>query len=176
MYHKSNINELHTGTVYLLHFDKPLGNPANTRALARHYLGWAVDLDKRLNDHRAGRGAAITRAALEQGISFACVATWPGDYLLERHLKALKSGPRLCPICGKRHPRGRMYVHLDYVQLPLPLLDDDLGNDVWPDPPARPTYDWLYIQYLRGDYRPTPSPIVLPPREPLIPGSYDIPF
>ena len=27
------------GTVYLLHFLEPIGNPANPRAMAQHYLG-----------------------------------------------------------------------------------------------------------------------------------------
>jgi hypothetical protein len=35
-----------TGTVYLLHFDRPYRH-------ARHYLGWAEDLDNRLAEHAA---------------------------------------------------------------------------------------------------------------------------
>ena len=30
------------GTVYLLHFLEPIGNPANPRAMAQHYIGWAA--------------------------------------------------------------------------------------------------------------------------------------
>ena len=107
------------GTVYLLHFDRALGNPTNHRALAQHYLGWCYDLADRLATHRAGRGAHITRAAAERGIAWECVATWPGDYRLEKRLKALKAGPRLCPHCGQTHRRGPLC--LSYNQLELPL-------------------------------------------------------
>jgi predicted GIY-YIG superfamily endonuclease len=123
---------MHTAipTVYLLHFSAPLDNAENRRALASHYIGWAVDLDSRLRQHRAGRGAAITRAAVERGIAFEVVATWPGDWLLERRLKALKATPRLCPICGKRHPGGRLHVAASWLQLELDFDDD------FPPPPA----------------------------------------
>lgn len=65
-----------TPCIYVLHFDQPLGNLNNPRAQAQHYLGWAMDLTARLAEHAAGRGAAITRAAVERGISwraFVCV-------------------------------------------------------------------------------------------------------
>jgi predicted GIY-YIG superfamily endonuclease len=112
-------------TVYLLHFARPLGNLANNRAQASHYLGYAVDLDARLRQHRAGQGAAITRAAVDRGIAFELVASWPGDYLLERRLKALKATPRLCPICGRRHPGGRLHVPVQWLQLELPWAEFD---------------------------------------------------
>jgi predicted GIY-YIG superfamily endonuclease len=113
----------HIPTVYLLHFSAPLGNLVNPRAMARHYLGWAIDLDARIKQHRAGQGAAITRAALERGISFDLVASWPGDYRFEKRLKALKSSTRLCPICGRCHPGGRLHVAADWLQMELPLFD-----------------------------------------------------
>jgi predicted GIY-YIG superfamily endonuclease len=39
------------GVVYLLHFDRPYKR-------ARHYLGFAEDLERRLELHRAGRGSS----------------------------------------------------------------------------------------------------------------------
>lgn len=135
-------------TVYLLHFSAPLGNLANRRAQASHYLGWAVDLDRRVAQHRAGQGAAITRAAIERGISFEVVATWPGDWLLERRLKALKATPRLCPICGTHHRGGRLHVEATWLQLELPNLFT--GPDEWPAVVQRDRYDFYEIRHLRS--------------------------
>lgn len=132
-------------TVYLLHFAAPLGNPQNPRALASHYLGWAVNLEARIAQHRAGRGSHITRAAVERGIAFDVVATWPGDWLLERRLKALKATPRLCPICGCRHRGGRLHVSVSWHQLELPLDSDELTAPAvnWP------RWDWVEIRHYR---------------------------
>lgn len=80
--------------VYLLHFSRPLGNPANTRAMAQHYTGWAADLDRRLGDHQAGRGAALTRAAVEQGIGWEVFVLGYGDWHLEKQIKAFARGSR----------------------------------------------------------------------------------
>lgn len=130
-------------TVYLLHFAAPLGNLSNPRAQATHYLGWAANLEQRIAQHRAGQGAALTRAAVERGIDFEVVATWPGDWRLERRLKALKATPRLCPICGRRHPGGRLHVAAPWVQLELGLFDP---FDI-PAPALRP--DWFEISARR---------------------------
>lgn len=89
-------------TVYLLHFSRPLGNPANRFALATHYLGTAHDLGARLAEHRVGQGARITAAAVMRGIEMTVAWTWPGGRALERRLKRRKEGPRLCPLCRTR--------------------------------------------------------------------------
>ena len=65
--------------VYLLHFDQPIGNLANPRAQAQHYLGHADRLDRRALQHLTGRGAKITQALHRQGISFVIARTWPGS-------------------------------------------------------------------------------------------------
>ena len=139
-------------TVYLLHFSAPLGNPNNPRALAAHYIGWAQNLDDRLKAHRAGQGCALTRAAVERGISFEVVQTWPGDRRLERCLKNLKAAPRLCPHCGRRHPRGPLCLPATYHQL-------DLELDDWPAPPKPRGLDWFEISYYR---RRLPPALVAP--------------
>jgi hypothetical protein len=55
------------GIVYLLHFDRPYRH-------ARHYLGqWAQDLDARLADHDAGRGARLTAVVKAAGIGWTLV-------------------------------------------------------------------------------------------------------
>ncbi len=87
--------------VYLLHFDRPIGNPGNPRGQARHYIGYALDLEARLEAHRQGNGSALMAAVAQAGISWQVARTWPdGDRALERQLKRLKAAPRLlCPLC-----------------------------------------------------------------------------
>jgi hypothetical protein len=85
-------------TVYLLHFLAPIGNPANRRAMAQHYIG--ADLNgSRISVQTAGQGAAIVRYVQAQGIGFQVARTWPGGREVERRLKRRKNAPRLCPIC-----------------------------------------------------------------------------
>lgn len=83
--------------IYVLQFSKPLGNPYNPRGTARFYVGYCEDgrLQARLAEHHNGGGAAITRAALERGITFEVVLTLPGDRNEERRLKRQKNTPRL---------------------------------------------------------------------------------
>lgn len=156
-------------TVYLLHFSRPLGNLDNPRALASHYVGWAANLDRRIRQHRAGEGCHLTRAAVERGIAFEVVATWPGDWRLERHIKSLKAAPRLCPHCGQRHRRGPLCISPTHYQLELAL-------DEWPELPAshwtRPA-DWYELSYLRRrrPAAPVTSPLYAEPVN-----AWDIPF
>jgi hypothetical protein len=63
------------GTVYLIHFDKPLGNLANTRGQAQHYLGYTDDLDARMEAHVSGNGARIMEVISNVGISWQLVRT-----------------------------------------------------------------------------------------------------
>jgi hypothetical protein len=86
------------GTVYLLHFLEPIGNPINHHGIAQHYIG--VDLSgKRIEVQTAGAGAAIVRAVQAQGIGFVVAATLPGTRALERQLKNRKHASRFCPVC-----------------------------------------------------------------------------
>ena len=87
------------GVVYLIHFDQRIGNLANPRATAGHYIGFSADPPKRFSRHTAGQGAAIMRAVRAQGITWQVAATWPGDRRLERKLKNRKHASRFCPIC-----------------------------------------------------------------------------
>jgi len=87
------------GTVYLLHFLEPIGNPANPRAMAQHYIGWAAVAAERIATQTAGAGAAIVRHVQAQGIGFVVAATWPGTRALERQLKRRKHASRFCPVC-----------------------------------------------------------------------------
>lgn len=80
------------GTIYLLHFEAPLAH-------AQHYVGFAENLEARLERHRKGNGARLVAAFAEKGIGFKLARTWPGDRTEERRIKNLKNTPRYCPIC-----------------------------------------------------------------------------
>ena len=82
------------GTVYLLHF-------ATSYRHARHYVGYTQDLDQRLSDHSAGRGARLLAVVREAGIPFVLARTWQCvDRQFERRLHHAKNSPKVCPICA----------------------------------------------------------------------------
>ena len=85
------------GYVYLLHFSRPI-NPSRP---ARHYLGWASDLDERLRKHRKGKGSKLCQVAAQRGITFILAEVWIGERSLERQLKRQHNSPRFCPICTR---------------------------------------------------------------------------
>lgn len=89
------------GHLYLLHLSRPLGDPTRPRCSALHYLGWCHvgTLERRLQQHAEGRGAAMLRAAVAAGIDWQLVATWEGTRHRERSMK--RRGPaRYCPLCA----------------------------------------------------------------------------
>jgi len=85
-------------TVYLVHLDQRLGSD-HPQGGAQHYLGMTQNLDQRLETHRAGLGARILAAAVERGIGFEVVRTWPGGRERERQLKRQHNAPKFCPVC-----------------------------------------------------------------------------
>ena len=97
--------------VYLLHFSEPI---APGRHTTQHYLGTAEDLDARVAQHLAGTGARLCAVAKERGITFTVARVWDGGRELERQLKDRKEGPRLCPICQRRHPDGDLAVCMPF--------------------------------------------------------------
>ena len=89
------------GTVYVLHFE-----PAY--APARHYIGWAHDVDARPAQHLAGAGSSLVRAALAVGVDVQLAATYPGSRHLERRLKRWHKTTQFCPRCrAERDGRAR---------------------------------------------------------------------
>lgn len=88
-----------SGTVYLLHFERPFGH-------ARHYMGWASkgNLDRRLGYHGSASGANLLRHVAAAGISWTLARTWEGDRFLERRLKNQGGHARKCPLCRKGTP------------------------------------------------------------------------
>lgn len=84
---------IEVGTIYLIHFDEPYKH-------ARHYIGWARDLDARLEHHRNGTGARLLQVLKQNGIGWQLARTWPGTRDQERRLKNRGSAARVCPLCG----------------------------------------------------------------------------
>jgi|SRR5581483_10037482 len=79
--------------VYLLCFSRPYRH-------ARHYLGYAGNLQRRLARHRKGTGARLLEVITAAGIDWKLVRVWEdGDRTLERRLKKRKNASRLCPCC-----------------------------------------------------------------------------
>jgi hypothetical protein len=81
------------GWVYLLHFERPYRH-------ARHYTGFATDLERRLNAHLCGRGARLMAVIAAAGIGWQLARVWPGTRGLERCLKNQGGAARRCPICS----------------------------------------------------------------------------
>lgn len=90
-----------TRTVYLIHFSRPLAHAA-------HYIGqteragmaaWEA-VEARLAEHRAGRGAKLTRAAVAAGIELQLAVVWPdAPRCFEQVLKNRGGGARAYPVC-----------------------------------------------------------------------------
>lgn len=86
--------------VYILHFDKPYKH-------AKHYTGIAKNIEKRVKEHRAGRGARLTQVLKENNIGFQyAVVKEYEDFspakAEEKRLKTkVKHPSRFCPICLK---------------------------------------------------------------------------
>jgi predicted GIY-YIG superfamily endonuclease len=115
------------GHLYIFHFNAPLGNLANRRAQARHYCGFAENLDARLKKHMNGKGAKIVAAALSQGLIFE-IYHWPACLAQEKLVKAHKRTADFCPACAAaahRLPRA-LPVPTQVDQLTLPLDSDEL--------------------------------------------------
>jgi hypothetical protein len=92
------------GVVYTLHFDPPYppypppGLEAERPQIAKHYTGFATDLDARLAEHAAGRGARLTQVQLAAGGSWRLASAEPGTRDREAQLKE-RGASRGCPIC-----------------------------------------------------------------------------
>lgn len=111
------------GVVYLIHFDKPIGNLNNKRARAQHYIGWTEDLPARLDCHRTGNGARIMKYLKDHGIGFTLVRYWKNATKRdERKIKNMKCAPALCGCCTKR-PRNPPIVHLEEA---FKIIDDSI--------------------------------------------------
>lgn len=104
--------------VYLLHFDTPYHH-------AQHYVGYSDDIARRYIEHCTGRGAALTNAAREAGVTFRIVRTWVGKgYTFERKLHNYRHNRIICPVCNpgtaELYPTPRRYApKYDNVEVPF---------------------------------------------------------
>lgn len=99
--------------IYVLKFEQPLGNPQNARAMAQFYVGYCDDhrLEERLAEHRAGQGAAITRACNVRGIAFDVVLTLSGGRTVEHYLKhTYKNTPKLLARYERNPQQLQMWI------------------------------------------------------------------
>lgn len=140
------------GWLYILCFDRPIGNQENRRALAAHYLGWCLDVAPRVATHAAGRGAALTAAAVAQGIRWQ-VFYRPGTPALERWLKIhYKQTPKCCPRCAAKRGRRPAHGFQPLDQLALPLAPELAPDEDFPPAPAPARMDFYELVHLR-DWR-----------------------
>lgn len=86
------------GIVYLLHFSRPYYH-------ARHYMGFTLNLHRRLVTHRRGAGSPLVAAVIDVGIELFLARTWShATRALEKRGKRYGATARFCPIC--RGPRA----------------------------------------------------------------------
>lgn len=86
---------------YLLHFNEPVGH-------AEHYLGWALDMGRRIREHQKGTsGARIPTAASNRGIGFVVARVWIGATRGDEMRLHGKSRRPPSPAMRKQHEHGR---------------------------------------------------------------------
>lgn len=95
------------GIIYILRIVPPLHH-------ARFYVGWCktTGLWNRLKQHRTGKGAHITRAAIQQGHRLELVADFPGTRDDERSIKNRKNTPKFVEQLARR---GMLNTQKTYV-------------------------------------------------------------
>ncbi|MEC3957535.1 hypothetical protein VMT65_31190 [Nocardia sp. CDC153] len=122
--------------VYLLHFDRPYRHAA-------HYTGTTTDLDARLADHAAGRGARLMEVVIGAGIGFRRARTWAGGRARERQLKREGGASRHCPECGVA-PHGSQFVGTSRAEIAAcRRIELEIARAAFRrELPTRPELDW----------------------------------
>jgi hypothetical protein len=81
------------GSIYLLHFHKPLQH-------AKHYTGWAHrDVVARILEHSRGQGSKLMQAVVAAGIGFEVVSVSVGKTRNDERQLKQHGAARRCPIC-----------------------------------------------------------------------------
>lgn len=100
------------GTVYMLCFTTPLGDPSRPRMSARHYVGWFRN-PNRITHHENGTcGSKIVYAFFQRGIPFVVSRTMPGNRNDERRIKRAGNHARNCPNCNPHPGNGAWHEQL----------------------------------------------------------------
>jgi hypothetical protein len=90
------------GTTYLIHIDPPYKH-------AKHYKGWTDrPVARRFADHLAGRGALLTRMAVQAGSRLTLARVWPNTTKDREDSIKHRSGVRMCPECGVKPAAPRL--------------------------------------------------------------------
>lgn len=92
------------GSIYLLHFHRAFKH-------ARHYTGWAKNVDARVGEHFDGsaHSSHLVKAALAAGIGFDVARVWQGKTRNdERKMKLQGGASRRCPICAEARKNARV--------------------------------------------------------------------
>lgn len=107
--------------LYVIELERPIGDVNNPHGAARYYLGYCGDsrLSQRLREHRSGAGAAILRAANQQGIAWRVVLTLRGTRADERAIKNQKDsyGVFIRRVLSGRSKWSKRLIQ-DYTQKP----------------------------------------------------------
>jgi predicted GIY-YIG superfamily endonuclease len=79
---------------YLLHFNETIYGK-------QHYLGWSVNIARRVRVHLNGKGARLVRQAVRAGLAVELVRIWPdvdrkAEYVLKR-----RTPKSYCPKCKR---------------------------------------------------------------------------
>ena len=84
--------------LYVIHFDKPYKH-------AKHYTGIAIDVDKRIKEHKGGYGSKLMAVITKNNIGFKCniIGEYPTYSIAKAEEKRLKTKvkqpKKYCPIC-----------------------------------------------------------------------------
>lgn len=78
--------------------DKGRPAQAGARTNCRQIQQWTENLPERLAEHEAGRGAKLTAAAKDAGITWQVASTERGTRAREHQLK-YRGASRRCPVC-----------------------------------------------------------------------------
>lgn len=97
-------SSIKTNVVYLIHFETAYETNGKR---AQHYLGFASNLPRRLDQHATGHGSALMAAVEKRGIDWYCVRTWAAPsfsegFALEKKLKLQRNHKRFCPMCRRK--------------------------------------------------------------------------
>jgi len=82
------------GSVYIIHLHHPLAH-------ARHYVGWASDVEARVARHRSGNGSKLMAAVGQAGIPWEVARIINGATRAdERRIHNSHATAAFCPVCA----------------------------------------------------------------------------
>lgn len=89
----TDVELLHQEGVYVIHFCRAFSH-------ARHYTGYALDVARRIQEHRHCPTAKLMIAIRGAAIDFVVSHVWYGEKrTFERSLKRRHNAAAYCPIC-----------------------------------------------------------------------------